>query len=383
MPNTNHAQNKARLLVVEDEVNLLEGIRTVLELDGYDVVTAENGAQALDQLRTGHPLPELIVSDIMMPVMSGVELLTEVRKNPEWITIPFIFLTARSEKSDVQRGKQLGVDDYLIKPFDAPDLLIAVESRLNRIKAINSVASGAIVDLKQRILTILHHEFRTPLTFIVAYADMLNNAETYTLSNEEMLTFLKGVNSGAARLRRLIENFIQLVEMETGDARRNYEMRRTFIEDLPELLHEAALEVFTPEVKHTVAMDIEGTLPAFLGDLHYLRSAIIHLLDNAIKFSPEDKPIVIGARTAVLPRTGEPAVEIWVRDSGRGIDPVELNRIWESFYQIDRATFEDQGTGTGLAIVQAVAELHGGAVTVQSTLGAGSTFSLFLPLKPD
>lgn len=383
MPNTNHVQNKARLLVVEDEVNLLEGIRTVLELDGYDVVTAENGAQALDQLRSGHPLPELIVSDIMMPVMSGIELLTEVRKNPEWITIPFIFLTARSEKSDVQRGKQLGVDDYLIKPFDAPDLLIAVESRLNRIKAINSVTSGAIGDLKQRILTILHHEFRTPLAFIVAYADMLNNAETYTLSNEEMLTFLKGVNSGAARLRRLIENFIQLVEMETGDARRNYQMRRTFIEDLPELLHEAALEVFTPEVKHTLTMDIEGTLPAFLGDLHYLRSAIIHLLDNAIKFTPEDKPIVVGARAAVVPRTGEPAVEIWVRDSGRGIDPVELSRIWESFYQIDRATFEDQGTGTGLAIVQAVAELHGGAVTVQSTLGVGSTFSLFLPLNPD
>lgn len=383
MHSTNHTKHKARLLVVEDEVNLLEGIRTVLELDGYDVVTAENGAQALEQLRAGHPLPELIVSDIMMPVMSGIELLTEVRKNPDWITIPFIFLTARSEKTDVQRGKQLGVDDYLIKPFDAPDLLIAVESRLNRIKAINSVASGAIVDLKQRILTILHHEFRTPLTFIVAYADMLSNAETYTLSNEEMLTFLKGVNTGAARLRRLIENFIQLVEIETGDARRNYQMRRTFIENLPELIQQAVEEVFTPEVKHTVTMDVEGTLPAFLGDLHYLRSAIIHLLDNAIKFSPVDKPIVVGARTALLTQKGEPGVEIWVRDYGRGIDSAELSRIWESFYQIDRATFEDQGTGTGLAIVQAVAKLHGGEVNVQSELGAGSTFSLFLPLKPE
>jgi len=383
MHTANQAQRKARLLVVEDEVNLLEGIRTVLELDGYDVVTAENGAQALKQLRSGHPPPELIVSDIMMPVMSGIELLKEVRKNPDWIAIPFIFLTARSEKADVRRGKQLGVDDYLIKPFDAPDLLIAVESRLNRIKAINSAASGALVDLKQRILTILHHEFRTPLTFIVAYADMLNNADTYALSNEEMLTFLKGVNTGAARLRRLIENFIQLVEMETGDARRNYQARRTVIEDLPELIQQAALEVFTPEVNHTLTMDVEGKLPSFLGDLDYLRSAIIHLLDNAIKFSPEAESVIVGARTAQLPSKGAPGVEIWVRDFGRGIDPAELSRIWESFYQIDRATFEDQGTGTGLAIVRAVAELHGGEVGVKSALGAGSTFSLFLPLSPE
>ncbi len=383
MSNTNHAASKGRLLVVEDEVNLLEGIRTVLELEGYDVITAENGAQALEQLRRGHPLPDLIVSDIMMPVMSGSELLTEVRKNPDWITIPFIFLTARSEKTDVQLSKQLGADDYLIKPFDPPDLLIAVEARLSRIKAISSASRSALVDLKQRILTILNHEFRTPLTYVVAYADMLSNAEAYTLSDEETLTFLKGVNTGAVRLRRLIENFIQLVEMETGDARRNYEMRRTFIEDLPELIREAAEEVFTSAVKHTVTMDVKGALPAFLGDLHYLRSAIIHLLDNAIKFSPVDKSIVIGARTAVLPQKGEPGVEIWVRDYGRGIDAVEQRRIWESFYQIDRDTFEDQGAGTGLAIVKAVAELHGGEVAVQSALGAGSTFSLFLPLKPE
>jgi two-component system sensor histidine kinase/response regulator len=383
MDNANQAQRKARLLVVEDEVNLLESIRTVLELDGYEVVTAENGAQALAQLRSGHPLPELIVSDIMMPVMSGIELLKEVRKNPDWIAIPFIFLTARSEKADVQRSKLLGVDDYLIKPFDVSDLLIAIEARLNRIRAINSAVNSAMVDLKQRILTILHHEFRTPLTFIVAYADMLNNADTHALSSEEMLTFLKGVNTGAARLRRLIENFIQLVEMETGDARRNYQARRTVIEDLPKLIQEAAREVFTPEVKHTLTMDVEGKLPAFLGDPDYLRSAVIHLLDNAIKFSPEAPLVTVGARAAQLPRRGALGVEIWVRDFGRGIAPAELNRIWESFYQIDRAAFEDQGTGTGLAIVRAVAELHGGEVGVQSAPGAGSTFSLFLPLEPE
>jgi len=265
------APPKSRVLVVEDDTHLLEGIRTVLELDGYAVETAENGKQALDLLHSDHPLPELIVSDIMMPLMSGIELLSEVRKQREWVKIPFIFLTARSERSDVQRGKQLGVDDYLIKPFDAPDLLIAVEARIKRQKAINEVASGEMIDLKQRILAILNHEFRTPLTFIVAYADMLNNAQSYSLTNQEILSFLKGVNSGAVRLRRLVENFIQLVEVESGDAGRNYEMRRAPIDRLQTVLDEAAKDSFLDGVQHTLTVEIEPDLPVFIADAIYLR----------------------------------------------------------------------------------------------------------------
>ncbi|MEO8394793.1 MAG: response regulator, partial [Chloroflexota bacterium] len=186
---------KARILIVEDDLNLLEGIQTVLELDDYSVISVENGKQALAVLRESSVLPDLIVSDIMMPQMDGIQLLREVRKVPLWIKIPFIFLTARSEKSDIQRGKQLGVDDYLVKPFDADDLLIAVESRLNRHKGINALFDEAMSSMKRNILTILNHEFRTPLTFVVAYADMLND-QTQSLSDEELLAFLRGVNTG-------------------------------------------------------------------------------------------------------------------------------------------------------------------------------------------
>ncbi len=375
------APPKSRVLVVEDDTHLLEGIRTVLELDGYAVETAENGKQALDLLHSDHPLPELIVSDIMMPLMSGIELLSEVRKQREWVKIPFIFLTARSERSDVQRGKQLGVDDYLIKPFDAPDLLIAVEARIKRQKAINEVASGEMIDLKQRILAILNHEFRTPLTFIVAYADMLNNAQSYSLTNQEILSFLKGVNSGAVRLRRLVENFIQLVEVESGDAGRNYEMRRAPIDRLQTVLDEAAKDSFLDGVQHTLTVEIEPDLPVFIADAIYLKSALVQLLDNAIKFSSPDQPILLTALSDSLP-DGTPAIRITVQDNGRGITPAERERIWESFYQINRKYYEDQGTGSGLAIVRAIAELHGGAVDLTSALGLGSKFSILLPLRP-
>lgn len=365
---------KARILVVEDDINLLEGIRTVLELERYTVLIAENGDQALNVLQSGADLPELVVSDIMMPVMDGIQLLKEMRKVPAWVAIPFIFLTARSEKADIQRGKQLGVDDYLIKPFDAVDLLVAVQARLDRHRALNAVHQDEMEELKRRILTILNHEFRTPLTFVVAYADMLNNQYAPNLNTDELLTFLKGVNLGAVRLRRLIENFIHLVEMETGDARQTYEMRRSPIGNIGAVLRAAQDAVFQNGVNHTCTLWIEDEIPVFVADAEYLRTALIQFLDNAVKFAPPEEPIVLGAGA----ENGE--IHLWVSDSGRGIPPGEQEHIWDLFYQVNRAVYEDQGTGVGLAIVRGIARLHSGRVECHSEQGRGSTFRLILPI---
>jgi signal transduction histidine kinase len=365
---------KARILVVEDDINLLEGIRTVLELEGYTVLTAENGEQALLVLRNTPELPELVVSDIMMPQMDGIQFLKEMRKVVAWVAIPFIFLTARSEKSDVQKGKQLGVDDYLIKPFDAHDLLVAVESRLNRHRALSAAHQDEMEELKRRILTILNHEFRTPLTFVVAYADMLNTQQTSHFSTDELLTFLKGVNMGAARLRRLIENFIHLVEMETGDARNTYQIRRAPIADVSLLLRNVQSVVFQNGVTHQCRLCVQEGFPVFIADAEYLRTALVQLLDNATKFSPPDQVITLGAKI------GGNEVHLWVGDAGRGIPPTEQEHIWDLFYQVDRAFHEDQGTGSGLAIVRGIAELHGGHVECHSEPGVGSTFTIIFPL---
>jgi two-component system sensor histidine kinase/response regulator len=364
---------KARILVVEDDVNLLEGIQTVLELDNYTVISVENGEQALATLGESTVLPDLIVSDIMMPRMDGIQLLREVRKVPAWVKIPFIYLTARSEKADIQRGKQLGVDDYLIKPFDADDLLIAVESRLNRHKVLNEVFDDQVSTMKRNILTILNHEFRTPLTFVVAYADMLNDPNQ--LSDDEMLSFLRGVNTGASRLRRLVENFIQLVEMESGDAQKAFELRKTPIRDVTELFEAARHEVYSvTQFENPFTLEIDGGLPTFVGDSQYLKMALSHLIDNAVKFSEANQPIIAGARCV-----GND-LQLWVRDYGRGIEPGEQQRIWETFYQIDRETHEDQGAGSGLVIVKNIATLHGGHADVESRPGEGSLFTLHIPV---
>jgi two-component system, sensor histidine kinase and response regulator len=367
--------SKASLLLVEDEPNLLLAIRDILELDDYQVNIAQNGREALNVLEeAGDNLPDLIVSDIMMPYLNGLDFLKEVRKHEHWVRIPFIFLTAKGSKEDVQQGKLLGVDDYLIKPFDADDLLVAVESRLERHRALHHAQEGAISSVKRNILTILNHEFRTPLTLVVAYADMLKDNDIENMSEEELLMFLKEINSGASRLRRLIENFIILVELETGDAAKTYEWRKNTISDVDRIV-QAALDRYVedPKVSHICEMKVTQPVPAIEGDSEFLMNLVSELINNAIKFSEEETVVQV----EVLPRGDE--LHISVSDQGRGINESKLKSIWDIFYQAERELHEDQGAGSGLAIVQGLTELHNGHMEVQSEPGKGSCFTLILP----
>lgn len=118
------------ILVVDDQPGLLANIRLALEAAGYQVLTASDGLEALELMRS-QPV-SLILADIAMPRLNGYQLFERVQENPAWVTIPFIFLTARAMDSDIRYGKQLGVDDYLTKPIEPEDLLAVVEGKLRR-----------------------------------------------------------------------------------------------------------------------------------------------------------------------------------------------------------------------------------------------------------
>lgn len=215
------------VLVVEDDVHLLSGIKDILELEHYRVLTAQNGVEGLNVLnQLPDEPPSVIVSDIMMPHMDGFTFLEEVRKEDRWVTVPFIFLTAKGEKTDRHRGSLAGADVYLTKPFDAEDLLVSVSSCLRRYGDVKRVKDEEIGDVKSKILAILNHEFRTPLTLVVGYADILKEYDGKNMGYEDIMSFLQGVNSGAERLRRLVENFITLVELDSGDTERTFGWRQ-------------------------------------------------------------------------------------------------------------------------------------------------------------
>ena len=123
---------QATLLIVEDNYDLRSGLKDILTYEGFEVLTASNGLEGLQAMSTHRP--DLIISDIGMPEMDGFAFFDAVRKRPDGITIPFIFLTARGDREDVFRGRSLGVEDYLVKPVSRDELVIAIHSRLQRFR---------------------------------------------------------------------------------------------------------------------------------------------------------------------------------------------------------------------------------------------------------
>jgi putative two-component system response regulator len=174
-----------KILLVEDDAPLLDVMRYLLEAEGYEMCTAVNGKQALDLFVASRP--SLVVSDIMMPEMNGYELLEAMRMMPDGITVPFLFLSARTERSDVDRARSLGVDDYLFKPFEAPELINAVRSRLERRRVIELFDTRA-----------------AHLQTVIMLANVIETRDPYTAGHLE-------------RVRRLALNLATTLNWNTED----------------------------------------------------------------------------------------------------------------------------------------------------------------------
>jgi len=367
---------KQHILIVEDDTALLRGVTDLLEMAGYEVSQAGDGAIALGLLERINRAPDLIVSDIGMPNMDGFEFLGMVRSRPQWLTIPFIFMTARDEKDDIRSGKLRGADDYITKPFEFRDLLISVQSALNRREQLNAMQASEMEALRQQILKVLNHEFRTPLSYIVAYADLMANSPSFKHS-AELRQYIDGIMEGSERLQRLIESFLTLAELESGTGARIFDARRTLIANLRATV-DLVVQSLVEGASHkgvTLRLIADSDIPPLMGDVTYLELALRHLIENAIKFSPKDEPSAV--TVSIL--ADEENIVIAVCDQGRGIPPSEHRRLFETFYQIDRDHNEQQGTGAGLAIARHVAHLHGGQITLESEQERGTCFLLRLP----
>ena len=160
-----------KILVIEDVHALRSDMIEMLRLEGYDVAGAENGVTGLEMAQAFQP--DLVLCDIMMPVLDGYGVLQGMRSEPNLRTIPFIFLTAKSDRTDVRRGMGLGADDYLTTPVENEELLAAIRARLNQRETIEEMTESKLTQLRQSITTALPHELRTPLNAIIGFSDML------------------------------------------------------------------------------------------------------------------------------------------------------------------------------------------------------------------
>jgi signal transduction histidine kinase len=353
---------------------VLELIAFLLEEEGYRVLLARSGEAALAVLQLDKP--DLIISDVMMPGLSGFELYEQICANAEWAHIPFIFLTAKDEKSDVRRGMGLGADDYLTKPFAPEDLLTAVQVRLMRAARTQAAVDEAAADLKEAIVETLTHEFRTPMALIMGYTELL---ETTGLEmNEEVFqATLLGLHEGSQRLMHLIEDFLLLSRLNSGSLLQEIRDRpQEIIEPDPNV--ERAIEQYVDQIgsgtlSFTLSLGGEGLQIAVAK--RHLIDIVTRLVDNAVKFTEGS-----GGQVLVSTRRDGQFWSLKVTDDGPGIQRQALPTVFEAFRQVDRQKHEQQGAGVGLAIVRGVTEAYGGRVAVKSTPGKGARFAVWLPL---
>jgi signal transduction histidine kinase len=372
----------ATILIVEDDQSMLDGMNDLLEIAdlGYDitVLQANDGRMALDVMARQEP--DLIISDVMMPKMGGYEFLNHVRANPEWIQIPFIFVTAKGEEPDIRKGRLSDADLYITKPFVITELLTLIHAQLDMAYERKQVRERNIESLKKNILQILNHEFRTPLTYVTAYYEMLADSLAEFTDGRNYREYLRGIQAGCFRLTRLVDDFVRVMELRSGEAQANYLSRAKPLPNLSSLLKEvvAAHQDIAIEGPYTLTSSIPDKLPLILGDPASIKDIVERLLNNAIKFTDpsEGRTNHISVEVTVQGKN----IYIAVVDEGMGFPSHMKNQIFEPFVQYNRGIFEQQGAGTGLAIVKGLVQLHNGRIEAESREGKGSKFSVILPV---
>jgi signal transduction histidine kinase len=310
----------------------------------------------------------------MRPI-TGYQFYQRVRARQDWISIPFIFLTVKTSREDMLRAKALGVEDYLTKPFDPQELLVTVRAQLARSEALEEAAGAEMEELKDQIVKVLGHELRTPLTYIRCYADLARESAS-RLPNGNLEKHLSGLRHGADRLTVLAEDIVLLTQLGTKHAEEGFWRNLPLCHDLGEVLEDLAPQYARQAAEHgvTLTTTAEPDLPPVCLHPPYFANALGRLIDNAIKFSHEaDDRVIVSARRV------RDWVEVAVSDEGVGIPAEKIPTLFERFRQIGRQEMEQQGMGLGLVIARRLIDLHHGEITVESTAGRGSTFTIRLP----
>lgn len=362
---------KAYILLVEDDSMVRQNISELLEQENFEVISAHDGVQALTALE--HFIPDVIICDVMMPIMDGHTLLQRVREQKNLADIPFIFLTAKADPTEQRKGMTLGADDYLTKPFTRDQLLSAIAIRIQKRDMMRAKYNEQLDSLRNSISGTLPHELRTPLTGIIGFSEyLLDNLET--TSPEETKEFLTFILNSGKRLHRLIENYVTYSDLQMKRlSMSNSGYRSSFGLSILETVTQIAQnESYEFERSEDLVLDIDDA-EIFI-DEKDAEKIFMELIDNAFRFSK------FGNKVKIVGRKEETMYMVRIIDSGIGMTQEQVNSIG-AYVQFDRHKHEQQGSGLGITIAKGLVELIGGRFSIQSAEGIGTTIECRLPFN--
>lgn len=357
-----------KILVIEDDASVRSSLIELLKEEGFDTYDAENGRIGIEKAK--EIFPDLIISDILMPEVDGYGVLEEMQKDSTTSSIPFIFLSARTEITDIRTGMNIGADDYLTKPYKAEDLLNAIRTRLQ--KKTNS--EKKLNDIFQSISMSLPHELRTPLIAVIGYSQIMKE-DLNELKPGDVFEMADRINSSGYELLRLVEKFLIYSRMEVLSAlHKRYDIiNGSYINNLDALISEIAAQLAE---KQNRLNDLKLNLAEAsirMSEDHF-RILITELIENAFKYSLQGDTIEI---TSIADDT---FCEINIKDNGIGMTAGQINEIG-MFRQFDRQKNCQRGTGLGLSTVYKIAEIYKIGIKIESEPGVSTLIKVFIPVK--
>ena len=367
-----HTNIAPKILIVDDSPLNTKLLKFILDEAGYRTVIASNGEEGIAAVNDHQP--DLILLDVMMPDIDGFEVCRRVKSDPVNEHLPIIFITALDQTEDIVKGFELGGVDYVTKPFNKKVLLVRIKNHIDLLASRRKVERqatdlAASNRLKSRMFSIIGHDLRSPLGSLKLSLDFINRGLIDPKKDDFKDTVFKLLKSTDEALN-LLENLLGWAKSQSG----------ALIVTPEEVEAKGAVESIARLLKLNLenkninlSIEIPEDMRA-MADLHMFNAIVRNLVSNATKFTPSGGSITISGET------GEDMLRIKVTDTGVGIPPENLDKIFNPNVQTTtEGTDNEGGSGLGLLLCQDFVQKNKGEIGVESTVGEGTTFVFTLP----
>ena len=362
------------VLIVDDvDANVLL-LKLLISKAGYKTLSAFNGRDALEVIMKENP--DLVLLDIMMPIMDGHEVAKRLKEIPGKEELPIIFLSALNSTEDIVQGFKLGAADYVSKPFNKDELLTRINHQISLIHAKKTIERQT-QELKKTIIgrdklySVIAHDLRSPIASIRMVMEVLINGISKESVDSEMYDLLIMANRLTDDSFTLLDNLLKWTKSQTGRL-------NTVFQDDVDIMHlvTGVVEVFRGVARlKNITINLSGTTNRVARiDIDMAKTALRNLLSNAVKFSYDNSEV------DVVVREEEERVVLDVHDNGAGISKDKQKLLFKTDTHFTSfGTGNEEGSGLGLLLCNEFVKRNGGNLRFTSEEGIGSTFSFDIP----
>lgn len=357
--------DSATILIVDDQVENLQVVGTVLSMTGYEVISACSGEQAFERLSA--KTPDIILLDILMPDMNGMEVCRKIKADERWAGIPVVFLSAADDKNLIVEALECGGVDYVTKPFNKAELLTRVRTHLALKQARDQLLH--LAEDKDELLGILTHDLGNHLTGIQLNAALLHRRGSEM--SPECGRFVENIVKSTDSMMTFAEEFL---------ANQSAERMQVQVSalDISEILKEAAVRhsAMATWKNITLRLNLPKAPVIALADQGAMEQVLDNLLTNALKFSSPNSEVTLGAESGPIEW-----INLTVRDAGQGFTPEDQEKMFRRYGRLSaRPTDGEPSTGLGLSIVKRLVDSMNGHIVLESEVGKGACFTVRLPV---